>query len=79
MNTHTTSDTEQLSATNPVLLPTTRTMTAKEVCRVLTISRANLYRQWDAGRGPRRIQVGRHYRVTPSAMREYLLKSEVAA
>lgn len=84
MNTRTTERdtagaTQELSATNPVQLPTNRTMSAREVCEVLGIGRATLYRHWDAGEGPRRVLVGRRYRVTPAALREYLLAAEVAA
>lgn len=49
------------------------------VAEVVGISRATLYRHWQAGTGPRYSQVGARRRCRPQWVQDWLLEMEVAA
>jgi predicted DNA-binding transcriptional regulator AlpA len=44
----------------------------KEAAEVVSLSRAFLYNEWSAGRGPKKIKIGRRTLITDEALREWL-------
>lgn len=43
-----------------------------QAAKILGFSRSMLYAEWSAGRGPKRIKVGRRTLVTEDGLRAYL-------
>lgn len=50
--------------------------TVAEVCKIARICRALLYKEWKAGRGPKRTKIGRRTFTTADALEEWLRSCE---
>lgn len=58
---------------------TDASFTVNEFCVVEKISRAQIYKDWAAGRGPRFFLVGSHRRISADARAEWRRKREAEA
>jgi predicted DNA-binding transcriptional regulator AlpA len=66
----------RVESTRQVNEPLALAYSVNDAAKVSGLSRAFIYAEWHAGRGPRKVKAGRRTLITPEALRSWLCSLE---